>query len=108
MMNQPSSCSVDSLTAPSCRGHSFPCSTSAPCNNYSHFPRFWDQFYGPLRLGIGTEVCLWSQFQIYLTGEFSSFFGYFDKGRFQLVESKKSDAFLVGGGQTDSDQHALG
>ena len=39
---------------------------SAPCNNYRHFSRFWDQLYGPLRLGIGTEVHLWTQFEIYL------------------------------------------
>ena len=31
--------------------------------------------YGPIRLGLGTEVRLWSQFQIYLTGEFFSFSG---------------------------------
>jgi len=64
MRNQPSSYSADSLTAPGCHGHSFPCSFSAPCNNYRHFSRFWDQSYGVLRLGIGTWVRLWSQFQI--------------------------------------------
>ena len=76
MMNQPSSYSADSLTAPSCQGHSFPRSSSAPCNIYRHSSRFWDQLYGPSRLGLGTEVRLWSQFQIYLTGEFSSFSDY--------------------------------
>jgi len=37
------------------------------------FRGFWDQFNGPLRLGLGTEVRLWSYFQIYLTREFYSF-----------------------------------
>ena len=41
-----------------------------------HFSRFWDQLYGHIRLGLGTEGRLWSQFQIYLTGEFSSFPGH--------------------------------
>ena len=73
MMNQPSSYSADSLIAPSCHAHSFPCSSSAPCNNYHHFSRFWEQSYVPLSLGLGTEVRLWSLFQIYLPGQFSSF-----------------------------------
>ena len=50
-------------------GSSFPCSSSAPCNNYHHSSRFWDQVYGPIRK-------LWSQFQIYLTGEFQFFFSW--------------------------------
>ena len=75
MRDHLSSHSADSLTSPSCHGHCFPCSSSAPCNNYRYFPRFWDQLYGPLRLGLGTEVRLWSHFEIYLTQEFSSFFG---------------------------------
>jgi len=36
-MHQPSSYFVDSLITPSCHGHSFPCSSSAPCNNHRHF-----------------------------------------------------------------------
>jgi len=48
-------------------------SSSAPCNNYPHFSRFWDQLHAPLRLGLGIEMRLWSQFHIYLTGEFSIF-----------------------------------
>ena len=48
-MNQPSSYSADSLTTPSCHGHSFPCFFLAPCNNYHHFSRFGDQLYGPVR-----------------------------------------------------------
>jgi len=47
MMNQPSSYSADSLTTPSCHGHFFPCSSSAPCNNCRHFSRFWDLWYVP-------------------------------------------------------------
>jgi len=66
MMNKTSSYSADSLTAPYCHGHSFPCSSSAPCNNYQYFLRFWGKLYGPLRLGLGTKARLWSQFQIYL------------------------------------------
>jgi len=44
MMNQSSSYSADSLNAPSCRGHSFPCSSLSPCNNCVRhdFSRFWD------------------------------------------------------------------
>jgi len=67
--------SADSLTAPSCHGHSFPCSSSAPCNSYRYCLRFWDHLHGPIRLGLCTEVCLWSQFQIYLIGQFSSISG---------------------------------
>ena len=37
MMHQPSSYFVDSLITPSFHGHSFPCSSSAPCNNHRHF-----------------------------------------------------------------------
>jgi len=48
MMTQPPSYSVDSLTSRSCHGHSFPCSSSAPCSNYRHFLRIWDLLYGPL------------------------------------------------------------
>ena len=56
MRNQPSSYSADSLTAPSCHdGYFFPCSSSATWNNYRHFSRFWDQSYGLLRLGFGTQ-----------------------------------------------------
>jgi len=75
MTNEPSSYSADSLTAPSRDGHSFPCSSSAPCNNHCHFSRIWDQLHGPIRLGLGNDMRFWSQIQIYLTGQFSSFFG---------------------------------
>ena len=30
----------------------------------SVFSKFWDILYGPFRLGLGTDVHLWSQFQI--------------------------------------------
>ena len=76
MMNQPSSYSADSLTTPSCHGHSFPCSSSVPNNNCHHISWFWDLLYSLFRLGLGTEMNFWSQFHIYLTGEFSSFFGH--------------------------------
>jgi len=33
--------STVSFTAPSCHRHSFPSSSSAPCNNHCHFARFW-------------------------------------------------------------------
>jgi len=45
------------------------------CNNYRHFPWFWDQLYGPIRLGLSTEVRLWSQFHIWFNWRVSKFFG---------------------------------
>ena len=39
--------STVSLTAPSCHGYSFSCSSSAPWNNYHHFPRFFWQIVRP-------------------------------------------------------------
>jgi len=65
----------DSLTAPSCCRHSFPCSSAVPCKNYRHFSQFWDQLYSPFRLGLGTKVRLWSQFQAYLKNS-PVFFGH--------------------------------
>ena len=69
MMHQPSSHSTDSRTAPRCHGYSFSCSSTAPWNNYHHFPRFWDQLYGPLRLGLSTEVHFGPNFISDLIGE---------------------------------------
>ena len=54
MMNQPSSYSADSLTIPSCHGHSILCSFLVPCNHCQHFSQFWDLLYGLFRLKTGT------------------------------------------------------
>jgi len=54
---------------------SFFLSSSAPWNNYHHFPRFWDQLYGPLQLGLSTEMHLWFQFHVWLNWRISIFFG---------------------------------
>jgi len=37
MRNQPSTHSTDPFNSPSSHGHSFPCSSSAPCNKHDHF-----------------------------------------------------------------------
>jgi len=50
-------------------GHSFSCSSSALWNNYHHFTRFWDQLYGPCRMGLCTDVRLWSRFHIWFMGD---------------------------------------
>ena len=60
--NPPFILQIRILTALNCHGHSFSCSSTAPWNNYCHFPWFWNQLYGPLRLGLSTEVRMWSQF----------------------------------------------
>jgi len=58
MRNKPSSHSTDWLTAPSCHQHWFPCSSSALWNKYHFFSQFWDQLYGPSRLGLRTKMRL--------------------------------------------------
>jgi len=96
MMKKPSSYSADSLTAPSCHGHSFPCSSWASCNNYCHFSQFRDQLYGPLytRLWLCTKLRLWSQFQIYLNGEFSSFFQLLEYIKNSYIQSQHKNRSL--------------
>ena len=64
---------LDSLTAPRFHVDSFSRSSTAPWNNYRHFPWFWDQLYGPQRLGLSTEVRVWSQFHIWLNWEYPIF-----------------------------------
>ena len=76
MKTLPSSHATDSFTAPSCHRHSFPCSSSAPWNNYFHFSRFWDKLYGPFRLGLGTEVRLWSHLHFLFNWRISNLVGH--------------------------------
>ena len=73
----------------SCHRHSFSCSSTVPWNNYHNFPSFWDQFYDPLRLGLSTEVRLWSQFHILLNWKVSNFF-------VCLVSTKNHSFLLLG------------
>jgi hypothetical protein len=77
MKSQTSSYSADSLSAANCHGHSFPCSSLAPCNNCHHFSWFWDPLYSPFSLRLGNELYWWSNFNLLIiTGEFSVFFGH--------------------------------
>jgi len=79
------------------------------CGINTHFSRFWDQLYGPFRLGLGTELCLWSQFHILFNwrisnfvgwwGMHSKFFAYTHEGVVELERKKVVVDKLAGLGQ---------